>query len=281
MFRAGNATANNSLARVRWLAVTLAWAIAGCGAGGNDNPQTPDLASNPVGDSPDLALAERLYAGTDRVPEGFLVESAQYPDRSEFRFHVSNTDIGLGNPGQTRFEMCSDDFAEALQWSALSSAARNFQTTLSATDENDWFFEFDRDVAGPESAMVVSRVFKCATLDRSNRDAAGLAGTLNRAPATAADLKFISEYLWQFSLYNNALHAVVDSREDRSANVNAHIIERAQLLPGGAATAGCDMVEMWHWSHALEPDGILVETDRFVRAFDVRQENGVVTACDP
>ena len=46
-----------------------------------------------------------------------------------------------------------------------------------------------------------ARVFKCAYLDRSDanlRDSAGPAGQLNRRPLTAAELRDLSEYLWQF-----------------------------------------------------------------------------------
>lgn len=275
MFSAGSITFN----RARYCGALVVLLVAGCSSGGNDSAADAGVASAPDTSTADTELAARLYAGTPRTPAAFLAEESQYPDRSEFKFHVSNGDVSALSAGELRFELCSDDFAEALQWSATAADARALPSQLTATAQTQWYFQFDRTLASVEPAMVVNRVFRCAALDRSTRDALGNAGTVNLAPFTADDLQYVSEYLWQFSLYNNALHVVIDSFPDRQSVDLQHILERAQLFPGEGEDPSCDRVEIWHWTHRIASGGALSEADIFVRGFDVRRDNGVVSLC--
>ncbi|MEO0575911.1 MAG: hypothetical protein AAF004_10640 [Pseudomonadota bacterium] len=261
-------------------ALSVVLLFAGC-SGANDSAVDTGVASDPDTSAADIRLASRLYTGTPRTPETFLSEPSQYPDRSEFKFHVSNNDIGASPDSAVRFEVCSDDFAQALQWSAVSADARALSSALTATYETSWYFQFDRDVNSAEPAMVVNRVFKCAALDRSTRDTSGNAGVINMAPVTSEDLRFVSEYLWQFSVYNNALHVVIESLGEAQGGQMQHVIKRARLLPSAGAVQGCDRVELWDWTHRIAANGALTETDLLVRDFDVRRDSGVVELCAP
>lgn len=252
--------------------------LASCGGGGGGD--APAVAAADGAHDVDLAIAQTAYSAEQRTPADFYAEPRLYPDRSEFRFHVRNTDVGIDPQAQTAFEVCSDDFAEAMQWSAASADARRFQSTLTATDETDWYFEFQRDVDGDDSAMLINRVFKCSALDRTGLAPDGYAGQITRTPLTATDLQFVSEYLWQFSPYNNALHAVIDSVALGGSSELVHDLHRVEVRRGGGGASGCDRIELWTWRHSAgSGDGVLMSEQRFERAFDARRSNGVVSLC--
>lgn len=257
--------------------VTLLSALALAGCGGSGGAPTQETVAADVSDD-DLQLAKLAYSPEQRVPEQFYQEVRLYPDRSEFRFHVKASDVGLDNGGND-FDLCSNDFAEALQWSAQSAISRQFDTSLSGTAETDWYFQFERTINDDEPGMLINRVFKCASFDRTGSNVIGFAGRIAKDNVDAADLRFVSEYLWQFSVYNNALNAVSSSATE--ATGLGHVIERVAVLVGGGSRAGCDRIEVWHWRHELDPgNGDLVSEQQFVYGFDARQTNGQVVLCD-
>ncbi|MEM7611859.1 MAG: hypothetical protein AAF270_09285 [Pseudomonadota bacterium] len=264
-------------ARAMLLAMLALWLTA-CGGGSSD----PAAAQSSTAQDPDLQLAKAAYSTEQRTPAGFYSEPTRFPGFSEYRFHVLNADVGVATTDPLAWEMCSDDSAEALQWSGVSASARQFQSTLSGTDETEWFFEFERSVDNDPQAMLINRVFKCAVLRRDGLSAQGYAGQLTKPAFNADDLKFVSEYLWQFSLYNNALHAVVSSEPGVDGDDLTHTLERVEVRTGQGAVNGCDRIELWHWVYAADlASGLLSSEQRFVRAFDARSQNGVVDLCQP
>lgn len=267
-------------AQIRFVPVLLICTmLASCGGSGGGDA-TPAAAVADDGGALDLAIAQQAYSADRRTPDGFYAEPRLFPDRSEFRFHVKNTDVGIDPEAPVAFEVCSDDFAEALQWSAASADVRRFNTTLSATDETDWYFEFQRAVDSDEPAVLINRVFKCTALDRAGLAPDGYAGQVMRTPLTAEDLRFISEYFWQFSPYNNALHAVTDSVAAAAPDELLHDLRRAEIRTGAGSASGCDRVEVWTWRHSVGTgDGVLTSTQTYERGFDARRSNGVVSLC--
>ena len=257
-----------------WTALSVALACgAGCGGGTDSAPAAPLAATT------DLDIARAVYATESRTPPGFYSEPVRYPGMTELRFHVSNDD--LGNPGVdgVRFEVCSDDFTTALDWVQIASLARGLPGTVSGTDETEWFYRIERQTSGATDTVVSARVFKCSALERSSRDAAGAAGRIVRSPRTAADLAFVSEYLWQYSVYNNALHAVVESVGEADANVLHHDLIHARAVRGAAGN-GCDRIEVWQWRHSVVPDtGALTEVESLLRTFPARSDAGSVSLC--
>lgn len=250
--------------------------IVACGGGGGSAPQVaapvqPDVAR-------DLDLAALAYSADQRTPPGFYSEAVRYPDRSEFRFHVKSDDLGVAAP--VAFEVCSDDFSEALQWSETGADARDFETTLTGNAETDWFFEFDRAVIDVQPAVVINRVFKCSALDRAGLAPDGYAGQLMVRPLSADDLRFVAEYLWQYSVYNNAFNAVSASVAGTDSGALVHDLERVAVEVGAGAQAGCDRIELWTWRWTADSSsGALTSEQRFERAFDARLENGTVRLC--
>lgn len=263
-----------SKSRFLSLAATLVVAsLTACGGGGSASEQ-------PVAESADndLDIATRVYSAEQRTPTGFLEDPTSYPGLSEFRFHVSNVDLAPTGTG-VRFEVCATDFLTALDWSAVASQARGLVSTSTSTSETEWYFQVDRALDSDPSSMVVSRIFKCAALDRSARDETGAAGAINRAPVGAADLRFVSEYLWQFSLYNNALHAIVTSAPASEPGLLHHDLIRAEAVVG-AGLDGCDRIDLYRWRHTVDTaTGELSESETFIRSFSARFENAAVAVC--
>ncbi|MEM1439487.1 MAG: hypothetical protein AAF545_04830 [Pseudomonadota bacterium] len=250
--------------------------MAACGGGGGSAPQVATPVAADI--ARDLELAALAYSTDQRTPSGFYSEAVRYPDRSEFRFHIKSDDLGVAAP--LAFEMCSDDFNEALQWSEAGADARDFDTMLTGNAETDWFFEFDRAVIDVQPAVVINRVFKCSALDRAGLAPDGYAGQLMMRPLGADELRFVAEYLWQYSIYNNALNAVSASVPGTEAGALVHDLERVEVLVGDGQASGCDRVEVWTWRWTADPTtGALTSEQRFERAFDARFENATAQLC--
>ena len=248
-------TSNSFLLSIRRLAAPMTLCVlAACGGGGSG--------------------VEPLQSA-----DSMVADPTDYPGLSEFRFHVVAQDVGLAAATEMRFEACTDDPVTAEAWSAQASAARGLTSTMPTTRDTEWFFQVDRVLDSDPTAVAVARVFRCAALDRGTFDDAGSAGQLNRAPVTADDLRYISEYLWQFSIFNNALQAVISSRAAPGDGVLNHDLVRAATQVG-AGVDGCDRIELYRWRHSVDPsDGTLTEETVWLRSFDAEQTGGNVSLC--
>ncbi|MEL7024198.1 MAG: hypothetical protein AAGL69_10660 [Pseudomonadota bacterium] len=253
------------------------FSLSGCGGGG----ESTDAPSSPVSNNVEaLSIAEQVYDASQRTPAGFLDDPTQYPGLSEFRFHVAARDVGLAGVADLSFEVCSNDFATALGWSDQASNARALPSTASGNSETDWYFQVDRVLDSDPSSMVVTRVFKCDALDRSTRDTDGSAGVVLRQPASGDDLRFLSEYFWRFSIYNNALNAVVSSTGATNPGVLTHDLVRAEAIVG-AGVDNCDRIDLYRWRHSLDlGSGELSESTIWLQSFDARFANGQVSLCE-
>ncbi|MEL6366773.1 MAG: hypothetical protein AAFR91_09570 [Pseudomonadota bacterium] len=269
-------TSNSLLLSIRRLTAPLTLcALVACGGGGGG--VEPLQSADSMVD--DLTIAQSVYDAERRTPPGFLSDPTDYPGLSEFRFHVVAQDVGLAAATDMRFEACTDDPVTAELWSAQASAGRGLASTMTASRNTDWFFQVDRVLNSDPTAVAVARVFRCAALDRGTLDGAGSAGQLNRAPVTPDDLRYVSEYLWQFSIFNNALQAVISSAAAPGDDVLSHDLIRA-AAEVGAGVNGCDRIDLYRWRHSVDPDnGILTEETVWLRNFDAEQSGGNVSLC--
>lgn len=253
------------------LCVLLLLVAGGCG-GGSGAPVTDDLMSV------DLDIAQSVYGVAPSLPSDFYRDPEPYPDRQTFTVHIKSAEVIPGHSG-VNYELCSDDFPEALTWSDVNAQAQGFSTSLTGTFETDWYFQFDRAIDASEPAMLINRVFRCAQLDRSALSDTGAAGFINRRPLDLADLRWIAEYLWGFSVHNNALNAVVASTGQAGESLLEHEILRASATRF-SGTDGCDVVEVWSMHYLADrATGQLEFQERFVRRFEARLDNGQVTIC--
>jgi hypothetical protein len=276
--------------------VLLSLSLVACGGGGgssapaSSSPQnvTAPPVSSPPPSQPstgaaDLALATRLYKGDERTPTGFDVETrpASVSGTVSTR-HLKNTDFATGpQAASPTYEVCTNDMAQALDWSERQSSWNGQYSDLAEVRGDAHMFEIIRVPRADNSAMLRHRVFKCDYLDRSSSDLRvdnGAAGAMNQRPLTADELEALSEYLWQFTLYNNSDYAVESSSRSVTGNQLAQNIRLGQLVRG--ANGACDTVQLRDWTHTMNTvDGTLSRALTDVRTFKVKNTGGVAQTC--
>ena len=271
--------------------------LAACGGGGSSGtaqpaavnsqpasaPVAPVVSAPPSTAAADLALAGRLYKGDERTPAGFDVETrpASVVGTLSTR-HLKNTDFATGPQGlSTTYEVCTNDMAQAIDWSERQSAWQGQYSDLVEVRGDTHMFEVVRVPRADVTAMIRHRVFRCDYLDRSNTDLRvdiGAAGNMNQRPLTADELEKLSEYLWQFTMFNNSDYVVESSTRSTSGNALSQTIRMGQLVRG--ATGTCDTVQLRDWTHTMNAaDGTLTRSLSNVRSYQVRSTSSGVETC--
>ena len=111
------------------------------------------------------------------------------------------------------------------------------------------------------------------------RAASGAAGQLNRRRLTGAELRAISEYLWQFTTYNNFGHTVLKSTGATSTSGLSHTLYIANLVRSGTS-ASCDRIDVQSWVHTVDSaSGDLALDVRTLWSFGTRESAGVAQTC--
>jgi hypothetical protein len=270
----------------RWrLAVLAAAALSACGGGGGgDSAPAPAAIAPPRAvTQSDLQIAQSVYGSGPRTPAGFYSDPVPSGHQYVSTMHLKNSDVdaGAGAP-QPQYELCTDDWNQALAWSELSAESAPQYADLVETNDDPRYFEFSRVREGDPTFYVRARVFKCAYLDRAAanlRASAGPAGHMNRRPLTAAELRTLSEYLWQFTTYNNVGNAVLDSNGSSSAAALTHTLHMGVLARGGVSST-CDRVDVISWRHTMDTTtGSLQLEVTTLWSFGARETAGVTSLC--
>jgi hypothetical protein len=271
------------------VSITLAACGGGGGAGGSaaasSNAQVasapapapapaPAASPAPSVSSGDLSLADRLYKGDARTPDGFSVEArpASVAGTLSTR-HLKNGDIATGPQAQsTSFEVCTNDMAQALDWSERQANWNGQYSDMTEVRSDARMWEVIRTPRADVTAMLRHRVFRCDYLDRSSSDLRaeqGSAGLMNQRPLNATELKALSEYLWQFTMFNNSDYAVQSSTGASSGSSITHTIRMGQLVRG--ANGACDTVQVTDWVHTMDTtNGSLSKALAAVRSYKVK-----------
>lgn len=273
------ARADAKRSRRVWLTWIAGVLLHGCGGGG-EVTAPPDSA--PVSaDSEHLAIAERLYAGAPRVPEGFAV-NAPDPGSSYSRTrHLKSTD--LDRSAAFAFELCTRDMAEAIGWSATVAASSETATDVLMVNSHPRYFEIVRQERRAPQAILNDRVFQCDYLNREGvelREPSGYAGVLTTPVIDAQVLSALTRYLWQFTRFNNANFLVVSEVTSSQGTAIVNEIEIARLIPPTVAGA-CDRIERFHWRHTLSTQSKELWRDELppLDVFWARYEAGNVSLC--
>jgi hypothetical protein len=260
--------------QLRRLAAAAAVAAL-CSCGGDESAAPGAAAALSVADR---EIAAALYSGTPRTPAGFAADPAPASFEQVTTYHLKSSQLAAA--AATQHEVCTDDWSVALAWSEEIAAQASPYLDLVATEATARYFELGRVPRGDPSRYVRMRVLRCAYLDRTGvelADPGGYAGTLNERPLDAAALQSLSEYLWQFTTYNNSGNVVVAS--EPSAGELAHTV-RIATLERHASGASCDRVTLRDWTHAAtEATGVLTLTETLVRDFGVRESAGTLAGC--
>ena len=279
------------------LVLVFTASLAACGGGGGGastpsssssqpatvTPPAPVVTTPPSTESADLSLASRLYKGDERTPAGFDVETrpANVVGTLSTR-HLKNTDFATGpQAAGATFEVCTNDMAQAIDWSERLATWQGQYSDLVEVRGDAHMFEVVRVPRADVTAMVRHRVFRCDYLDRSNTDLradVGAAGSMNQRPLTADELEKLSEYLWQFTMFNNSDFAVESSSRSASSTTLTQTIRMGQLVRG--VSGSCDTVQLVDWTHTMNSvDGSLSRSLSNVRTFKVKSAASVAQSC--
>jgi hypothetical protein len=282
--------------KTKVLGILASMTLAACGGGGGAGSAAPSssapqnvsapVTSNPpapVTSAADLSLASRLYKGDERTPAGFDVEArpASVAGTLSTR-HLKNTDFATGpQAAGSSYEVCTNDLAQAIDWSERMATWSGQYSDMSEVRSDAQKFEIIRVPRADPTAMLRHRVFKCVYLDRSTTDLrvdTGSAGAMNQRPLTATELEALSEYLWQFTLFNNSEYAVESSSGSTASGVLVHTIRMGQLVRG--SNGACDTVQVSDWTHSMSStDGTLTRSLTSVRSYKVKSVGGAVESC--
>lgn len=251
--------------------------LAACGGSGSEPVA---VADDTLALPADQEILSKVYADAPQVPAGFHEDRAAQTAAPFTLYHVKTQD--LDPDAATHHELCTDDIVTAIEWSDAANARRaHAGVVLSAVETNE-YFEVVRTLEGLSDWVGYERVFKCAYVDRSATDLrtpGGPAGRLNRAPRSADELKTLSEYLWQFSTWNNPGHAVLASQGSGAGAALGHTLTLAALTPGAGAN-GCDRVTVSDWTFDLDvTSGDLLASLTEVMAFDSRHDGVTAQRC--
>jgi hypothetical protein len=254
--------------------------LCACGGGGGDSaaPTTTVSVSSGVTQS-NNQIAALIYSDSQRTPTGFYTDSAPvfsgYVATSQLKTIDVNTNAVL------QHELCTDDFNQALQWSETANSVSNDHATLTGDDSTARYFEFDRLRASTPQGYLRQRVYKCTYLNRSTVDlqaSSGDAGVLNARPMSAATLKDLSEYLWQFTRYNNFGNVVLSSSGGGSNNSLTHSLVIATLTRGSSGS--CDAIDVVTWKHTLDTaTGELSLSVTPMFGFRAQDTSGIASVC--
>jgi hypothetical protein len=277
-------------------ALTLALSSS-CGGGGggasnstaSNSHSTPQTVSNPPApparpvDQSDLQIAQAVFGETARTPSNFYRDAKPSGYQSVATTQLKNSDIDPGIGETTPLhELCTDDWNQAFQWSEISAQLDPTYADLVDTSTDTRFFEFGRVRQSEPQFYLRERVFRCGYL---NRDAANLrlrqgkAGQFNERPLSAAELKNLSEYLWQFTEYNNFGHAVLKSVGSSDSTELSHTLYIANLAAGGIS-ADCDRIDVIAWRHRLDATtGNLQLEQQSLWSFGAHQIAGLAELC--
>lgn len=261
----------------------LALLLCGCGGGGStENASTsPPTASvtSPVTQT-NSQIAALIYSDSQRTPTGFYTENVPVFSGYVATTHLKTTD--LNSSAVLRYELCSDDFNQALQWSETANTLSGDNAALTGNETTDQYFEFDRLRAGTPQGYLRQRIYKCAYLNRGTVDlqaGSGDAGTLNIRPLDATTLKNISEYLWQFTTYNNFGNVVLSSSGATGSNSLSHSVIIATLTRA-SNVGSCDTIVVAEWKHSVNTaTGALTLSVTPLFNFQAQESGGAVSVC--
>lgn len=269
----------------KFLWIPLLSVAAACGGSGSSASavaeSTIGAASQNDAMLTDSQIIALVYDNHYSVPAGFYVDERAQTDRSFTIHHVlDNSDS---------YEVCTDDYAEALAWEEADNASRSVQGYFVESYENERYFEFARELSYNSDVGNIDditspgfgRVFKCSNTSRDGVDRmllSGFAGTLNAHPLDADSVRVFSEYLWQFTFFPNSRKKVIGMRAAETPGELQHVLELAFATNQGSGN--CDLIEIVDWRFSANRQSGAVEHHfEITRTFEARLDTAGPVLC--
>lgn len=253
---------------------------ASCSAGGSgDATQDIDERANAL--PGDTEIISKAYDSFYKVPTDFHTDDRENTPRSYSLYHVKDVSVS--------YELCSDDFDEALGWEAADNESRSVGGYYVGSREDERYFEFIRELAYPDGVGNIddltspgfARVFKCSYVNRDGADRNlrdGYAGTFNSRPLSIDSMKTYAEYMWQFTFFWPARKTVLETFSSEQPNAYQHTLVLAFVSNQGADK--CDLVELVNWVFTVDKsDGTITKKFELVRRMEAQLVDGAPQLC--
>jgi hypothetical protein len=170
-----------------------------------------------------------------------------------------------GRP-DARIELCTTDRDQAFAWSESSAVNSSIYYPLIAERETEKYFEFRRIWLDYPEAALLSRVHKCAYLDRSMYDRhhpSPVLGIFKKRPLTSGATTELIEYMW-FSGLVGIPRQVLCSRASETSNAFVQTILYTIRL--GTEWGMCDEINLKEARFMVaKRSGEITAEDRTVR----------------
>ena len=128
-----------------WLCCGIASLLCACGGGDSAAPVTPAVQTAAATSSVSQSyseIANLIYSDSQRTPTGFYSETVPVFSGYVATSHLKTRDI---NPNAVlQYELCSDDFNTALQWSETYNSNSGDNAALTGSEDTSRYFEFQR-----------------------------------------------------------------------------------------------------------------------------------------
>lgn len=217
-------------------------------------------------------VLSKAYDNSYQTPAQFYVDERAATLGSYSVYHVKDVSVS--------YEICSDDFNEALALEAADNASRSVNGDLVTTIENSRYFEFVRELSYPDSigniadptSQGFSRIFKCSYINRDGADRNlrnGFAGKLNASPLAENVVKTYSEYMWQFTFFWPARPKVLNSYSAETEDGFQNTLQL--ILVTNQGVSSCDLIEVIDWEFSANKTTGQV-TKRFRKLYEIEAQ---------
>ena len=248
--------------------------LSACSSGSDSNSEESAAINSTTAD---MEIAAALYFD-QRTPDDFYKEDYQ-DDKFYLASHVKNIDLLpiVDRQGVTVFELTSDDFTEAMNWSEQSAVFQASYKQLVDNTETLLYRQFTRvDPAAPQF-VYLNRVLKASVLDRNGVDD-DYKGRITLTNMTAADVKFIIEYLWTFTIDNNYGNAVLSSSLTETVDTFVYVMQQASLT--SSFDDSCDVIEVYDVRYTVpKASGFIWKDEVLEREISAKRSGDFLEIC--
>ncbi len=261
--------------------------LSACGSDGpsesTENQHTSQqVSANGTDDNDTQNVLESIYYNR-RTPSDFYRENQPDPSTTQTIRHIKNIDIldPLTYDDTTpRYELCANDFSEALAW---STAASTHLGSLVDNSEHTLYYQFTYTPISAPEVSNLQRIFKCNIFDRSSLDIRSLEGRLGYYKETeqnSANIKLLIEYLWSFTIFNNYGNAILTSLIDEHDEDYILNMEHARLQSASNIDPACDHIDTYLVSYRVNKvSGDISVSESYQQTINSRFEDGQISVC--